>query len=98
MAAFCARFLRMSGRIARHSTTTAQLSGNDAQNQLTVLRHDLFYPLILRGIAPAMRLEGLRPQPGLHGSPSDAKHRPETARYGNCGDGANAHLLTMRIQ
>jgi hypothetical protein len=30
--------------------------------------HSRFYPLILRSIAEAMRLEGLRPQTGLHGS------------------------------
>jgi len=38
------------------------------------------HPLTLRSIANAMRLEGSRPQPGLRGSLSDAKHRPETAR------------------
>ena len=44
------------------------------------LRQIPLHPLTLRSIANAMRLEGSRPQPGLRGSPSDAKHRPETAR------------------
>jgi len=44
-----------------------------------------------------MRLEGLRPQPGLHGSPSDAKHRPGDGALRRVlrGDGENARLLTM---
>ncbi len=33
----------------------------------------------LRSIAPAMRLEGSRPPPGLHGSPSDANGSRECA-------------------
>jgi len=46
-----------------------------------------------------MRLEGLRLQPGLHGSPSDAKFRPETARHGESYVGMvrTRAFLTIRI-
>jgi len=51
-----------------------------------LLRHDQLYLLILRsGVFAASRR--MKARPGPHGSPGDAKHRPETAL---------TRLLTMR--
>jgi hypothetical protein len=67
--------------------------------QLFLRRHKRLYPLILRsGRRRASRRT--RPPAGPHGSPSDAKHRPETAAQPSLRrlrTLACVRLLTMRV-
>src|SRR5258707_5339027 len=50
------------------------------RDALVLLRHDQLYPLILRSLRQqASRRKRPGTGAGPHGSPGDAKHRPETA-------------------